>query len=379
MKKVVIATLLSILISGCGQKELSPEQVKQITSLKTELTTTDNDIENAAKQDEMLSGGLIKSLVKARLEILKTNKALIQQRINAIESGTKIEVVTSGVNPDPKLAGELASELESISHEISAAKKDAEQYNGGLIGSIKMATIATQEQSQAMLQQRLLSAKYGLSLPSTSNSATPASTSISQKSVVAQDHGAKEALLPPGSGPLGLQIGLTKKNIEDMTGVELKMVPDSFNLYATDSVPKKNADFEHYGLVISPEVGLCQIRAISRDINTDSHGLTLKARVEGISESLTSVYGNGKATDVLLPGSIWKDPQDWMMGLLKEERYFGSEWKGSKDQPLKSDLLSVVIQARAASSDAGRVYLQYNFKNIDACLKEEDNQKSSSL
>ncbi|MGO4743097.1 hypothetical protein [Serratia quinivorans] len=379
MKKVIIATLLSVLISGCGQKELSPEQLQQVTSLKTELIKTDDDIKNATKQDEMLNGGLIKNLVHTRLEILRTNKALIQQRINAIESGAKVEVVTNAVAPDAKLAGELATELENLSHEISAAKKDAEQYNGGLIGSLKMATIATQEQSQAMLQQRLLSAKYGLSLPSAINSVTPASTSTSQKSVVAQDHEAKEALLPPGSGPLGLQIGLTKKNIEDMTGVELKKVPNSFNIYATGFVPKKNAYFENYGLVISPEVGLCQIRAISKDLNTDSHGLVLKSKVEEISESLTSIYGNRKINDVLLPGSIWKDPRDWMMGLLKEERFFGSEWKGTKAQPLKSDLQSIVIQAMAASGDTGRVYLKYNFKNIDACRKEEEKQKSSSL
>ena len=66
--------------------------------------STDAEIENAAKQQDMLSGGLIKSLVMARLEILKTNKALIQQRINAIESGAKVEVVTNQTSPDLKLA-----------------------------------------------------------------------------------------------------------------------------------------------------------------------------------------------------------------------------------------------------------------------------------
>lgn len=143
MKRAVIAALLSVLISGCGPKALSPEQIQQVADLKSELVSTDAEIENAAKQQDMLSGGLIKSLVMARLEILKTNKALIQQRINAIESGAKVEVVTNQTSPDLKLAEKLTAELATLTREISTAKQEAAQYDGGLVGSIKKATIAT--------------------------------------------------------------------------------------------------------------------------------------------------------------------------------------------------------------------------------------------
>lgn len=137
MKRAVIAALLSVLISGCGPKALSPEQIQQVADLKSELMSTDAEIENAAKQQDMLSGGLIKSLVMARLEILKTNKALIQQRINAIESGAKVEVVTNQTSPDLKLAEKVTAELATLTREISTAKQEAAQYDGGLVGSIK--------------------------------------------------------------------------------------------------------------------------------------------------------------------------------------------------------------------------------------------------
>jgi hypothetical protein len=375
MKRAVIAALLSVLISGCGPKALSPEQIQQVADLKLELVSTDAEIENAAKQQDMLSGGLIKSLVMARLEILKTNKALIQQRINAIESGAKVEVVTNQTSPDLKLAEKLTAELATLTREISTAKQEAAQYDGGLVGSIKKATIATQEQSLAMLQQKLLSAKYGLAVPTIAHHAT----STASKSNQQEDPVAKDALLPPGIGPFGLQMGLTKQNVEDMTGVTLTAIPNSLNIYTTEVVPKTYNAFETYILLISPKVGLCRIRALSGDINTDSYGLALKSKVKDIAESLTANYGKGKATDVLLPGSLWKEPGDWMIGLLKKERYFGFDWEEKKDKPFKNDLQGIMLEATAVNSGIGSVYLQYDFKNVDECIKEANDKENSAL
>lgn len=177
-----------------------------------------------------------------------------------------------------------------------------------------------------MLQQKLLSAKYGLAVLTIAHHAT----STASKSNQQEDPVAKDALLPPGIGPFGLQMGLTKQNVEDMTGVTLTAIPNSLNIYTTEVVPKTYNAFETYILLISPKVGLCRIRALSGDINTDSYGLALKSKVKDIAESLTANYGKGKATDVLLPGSLWKEPGDWMIGLLKKERYFGFDWEEKK-------------------------------------------------
>lgn len=62
---------------------------------KAELSQTEGEISAAKEVDQQFSGGLIKNLTTARLEILGTNKALLEQRINAIESGAKIDVVVS--------------------------------------------------------------------------------------------------------------------------------------------------------------------------------------------------------------------------------------------------------------------------------------------
>ena len=172
---------------------------------------------------------------------------------------------------------------------------------------------------------------------------------------------AKDALLPPGIGPFGLQMGLTKQNVEDMTGVTLTAIPNSLNIYTTKVVPKTHYAFETYILLISPKVGLCRIRALSGDINTDSYGLALKSKVKDIAESLTANYGKGKATDVLLPGSLWKEPGDWMIGLLKKNAISVLTGK-RKDKPFKNDLQGIMLEATAVNSGIGSVYLQYDFK-----------------
>lgn len=152
MKKTLIATLVSLtMLTGCGPKELTPEQKQAVAALKAELSQTEGEISAAKHNDQQFSGGLIKNLITARLEVLGTNNALLEQRINAIESGAKIDVVVSGVKPDPELAASIKAEMEDLAVKINEAKTDASQYSGGLIQVLKLSTVATEEQSMAML------------------------------------------------------------------------------------------------------------------------------------------------------------------------------------------------------------------------------------
>ena len=380
MKKTLIATLVGItMLTGCGPQELTPEQKQEVAALKTELSQTEGEISAAKEVDQQFSGGLIKNLTTARLEVLGTNKALLEQRINAIESRAKIDVVVSGTKPDPELAASIKTELDNLPANINEAKAAASQYTGGLIQVLKLSAVATEEQSMAMLQQKYLTAKYGLAEVKLAPVQDNAATASSKKEATAKTTQEQPPLLPPAEGPFGLEAGLTQKNIEDMIGAKLKPLPDSVNLYTSDKLPKQNADFEMYGLLISPKAGLCQIRAVGKNMDTDSYGLALKSRFEDLSSSLSSLYGKAETTDLLLAGSIWKEPQDWMMGLNKKERFLSATWKGTKETPLKNNIGAISIEARANSSAQGYVYLQYTFTNDDVCQAEIEGAKKSSL
>lgn len=380
MKKTLIATLVGItMLTGCGPQELTPEQKQEVSALKAELSQTEGEISAAKEVDQQFSGGLIKNLTTARLEVLGTNKALLEQRINAIESGAKIDVVVSGTKPDPELAASIKTEIDNLTVKINEAKADASQYTGGLIQVLKLSAVATEEQSMAMLQQKYLTAKYGLAEVKLAPVQDNAATASGKKEATSKTTQEQPPMLPPAEGPFGLEAGLTQKNIEDMIGAKLKPLPDSVNLYTSDTLPKQNADFEMYGLLISPKAGLCQIRAVGKNIDTDSYGLALKSRFEDLSSSLSSLYGKAETTDLVLEGSIWKEPQDWMMGLNKKERFLSATWKGTKETPLKNNIDTISIEARANSSSKGYVYLQYSFTNNDVCQAEIEGAKKSSL
>ncbi|WP_417635157.1 hypothetical protein, partial [Enterobacter hormaechei] len=310
MKRTILACVIAAtLLSGCGPKELTPEQKQEVSNLKSELSQTEKEIAAATEQQGQFTGGLIKNLTTARLEVLGTNKALLEQRINAIESGAKIDLAISGVKPDPEAAAALKTEIDKLALQISDAKKEASQYSGGLVQVLKLSTVATQEQTMAMLQQRYLSAMYGLAEVKVSTE--QANTVTAAKQTPQPSPAATNSpLLPPGEGPFGLDVGLSKKNIEDMTGEDLKPVANSADLYTSASLPKKNADFEAYGLLISPDAGLCQIRAVGKSIDTDSFGIALKSKYEELSDSLSSIYGKADKNDFLISGSIWKEPRE---------------------------------------------------------------------
>lgn len=153
---------LWIAIATACSAQPSPEELKLIEELRDELESIRTEIGAAEKKNAALAGGLVKALVEARLEILKTTEALVQQRIHAIESGAKIDVAVKGAEPDPELAQALEAQIAEQQEEVEEARREAARYSGGLVAAMKGATLATSEQTLAMLKQRYLSAKYGL-------------------------------------------------------------------------------------------------------------------------------------------------------------------------------------------------------------------------
>lgn len=176
MKGVIAVFVVSLALVGCLKKELSPEDSKLISELRTELVSTRASLVEAQAEDAIYAGGLIKALIGIRLQVLKTNEALIQQRINAIESGAEIKTSISSFQPDPVAAAALQAEIDREIMELAVARAEAARYTGGLVAALKMSAVATKEQSLALLKQRFLSAKYGLSVGVPSAEPVAAST-----------------------------------------------------------------------------------------------------------------------------------------------------------------------------------------------------------
>lgn len=163
MKRAIVNIVLifSALVSGNAFPDAS------VSHLTNDLQGIRSEIKSAEVQSSRFEGGLLKALIEARLETLRTTAALIEQRIQAEESGAEITIQIPGTQPDQRLAERLKQEIDKQQRELSKARNEADKHSGGLIGVMALATVATHEQTIAMLQQRYIAAKYGLpySLP----------------------------------------------------------------------------------------------------------------------------------------------------------------------------------------------------------------------
>lgn len=193
----VLGPLLLVVISlsrlGCSS-ELTPEQKQLAVNLKQDLGRIRQEIGDATKDDAAYSSGLIKSLIGVRLEVLKTNEALVEQRIHAIEAGTPITLVVNAAKPDPTRAAQLAEEIESQKRKVTGARAEADRYSGGLVQAMAETTVATARNTLAMLEQQYFIAKYGLAIP-------PAPTEISAAAESRSKPTLSSQTVPVSEGP----------------------------------------------------------------------------------------------------------------------------------------------------------------------------------
>lgn len=165
---VSIATCLLFFASAACTQTLTPEQKQTVASLKDDLSRIRHEIDQAVQEDAKYSGGLVKALIGVRLEVLRTNAALVEQRIHTLEGGARQEVVAKVTKPDQARADELVGEIAAQQKKVAEARREADRYSGGLVKALSESTVATASNTLAMLEQQYFVAKYGLALPAPS-------------------------------------------------------------------------------------------------------------------------------------------------------------------------------------------------------------------
>ncbi|MFC7409502.1 hypothetical protein [Hydrogenophaga atypica] len=174
--------------------------------------------------------------------------------------------------------------------------------------------------------------------------------------------------------PFGLSLGM---KLEDFS--ELKLAEIAPFKYRLDNPPKPHPAFEFYILQISPENGLSWIKAIGQDIPTNGFGTSINSAFLEMEGKLKKTYGNCDRTDLLLQGSIWNEPQDWMMGLVKGERLLASHWEVKTGAKLTEAIESVFLVASARETDCGYIAIEYALKNNSAASEEIASSQDDAL
>ena len=180
------------------------------------------------------------------------------------------------------------------------------------------------------------------------------------------------------SGPFGTEMGISADALQKAIGASPEHRDDYFYMYR--SAPNPHPGFSQYAYVVSSTHGLCKLSAYS-DVSTNRYGMELRSKFEELRDALATKYGTPTdGMDRVMRGSIWNDPEDFMMALSKGERHLNSIWSASKLE-LPNDLATILIEASADNgvSGIGQIRVAYEYKNFERCAEEFKKKENSAL
>lgn len=176
------------------------------------------------------------------------------------------------------------------------------------------------------------------------------------------------------AGPFGLDKGMSLDEARRHGSIE--STPKMFQ-YRSKMMNNGYPDADFYTFIITPKSGLCKISVATVDIPTSAYGTELVQKYDDIKSALTQKYGSpSRDFDFLRAGSIWNEPKDWMMGLLKNERTRAAFWTGRE---LQDSIKAIKVEAEALSSSKGYISFSYEFTNIDQCMDELKSQRNKNI
>jgi hypothetical protein len=147
---------------------------------------------------------------------------------------------------------------------------------------------------------------------------------------------------------------------------------DRGDMLVLNTAPRAHPDFETYLLFVSSTKGLAKVASISKTIQTNSFGTELQSKFSEIEKALETKYGKPTKTfDFLMSGSIWHEPQEWTMALLKKERTLTAAWETLPGT-------TIIMDAHASSRELGYILVSYEFTSQFSTWTQEHDQKKNS-
>lgn len=96
------------------------------------------------------------------------------------------------------------------------------------------------------------------------------------------------------TGPFGFAAGMTKGQVVALVGDATLEQGSAPNFYHLSTAPKPHPLFDQYSLLISPQLGLVRIVAMSRPMPTDGWGGVVKEQFGKIRDQVAMTYGRPK-------------------------------------------------------------------------------------
>ena len=165
----MIRSILKSTISAAGLAAVAvAAQSESIDDLTEELDAISQQIADAeliAVSDEPEA---VREVAKLRLEVLELSRALMENRILAIEGENVRRIVVAGVEPDLRIAELLEEQLVATTDRIRDAREDATGLEG-VEGSIARIRLETELLTRSQLLLAYYQAAFGIRIPGTSD------------------------------------------------------------------------------------------------------------------------------------------------------------------------------------------------------------------
>ena len=131
-------------------------------------------------------------------------------------------------------------------------------------------------------------------------------------------------------------------------------------------------------LTFSADKGLLAVSALGKDVPTNVFGEEVHSQFLELRAALSKIYGDPSLTaDEVQAGSIWNDPQDWMMGLLKKERSVVSIWN-LKSAPV-NHIAMIIVRGAVLSQEKGYNSVKYEFEGFEAFTDAQKDKVDSNF
>ena len=189
---------------------------------------------------------------------------------------------------------------------------------------------------------------------------------------------ATAAFCQPWDGPFGLKMGLTYKQLKDIDPSITKFLGMD-DIYIMKVVPKPHPDYEQYTVIVRNDIGLGLVLAMTSYFKCTPEGDELKEMYREHSSMLKEIYGTCKENDYLEEGSVWTEPQEFMMGLMKKERELFCSWSTEHGSVMKNSIIDISLIASAKDLVTGYISLSYTFSNMVPSTEEMENRKRSAF
>ena len=176
------------------------------------------------------------------------------------------------------------------------------------------------------------------------------------------------------AGPFGFEKGMTKAQIIALVG-EKGVKTQGEDFIELSTAPKPHALIDTYILRISPDKGLLKVIAVSKQIETTIYGDELRSKFKEVAEAMGGTYGpSTHSLDFVRSGSIWHEPEDWMMALNKKERTLETYWQF---KPAREGLTVADVEALALTRNIGFLKLTYEFDGWEEYADLVNKKKNS--